>query len=171
MKNTRIFLIALLTLALNLAFSSCKKDEPTPEEPTPTDSTGTPPPAVDSTHMSWTALVGGNSFVVDTSSVDYTFESDHHVFAGQDSEGNTILMTLASLEPGSYNIDFDDAVILYSTATTTYSGGFDPDGTIVITHNENNMISGTFEAQLFDFSTASNLSVASGHFINLQYVP
>jgi hypothetical protein len=172
MKNFRVLFVLVTVLCMVTSISSCKKDDPDNNDPVaPIDTTGTGGNnTIDTTLMHWSATLEGTGFDGDTSSIAYTFEADHHNFVCQDEDGNTMTISLTDLAPGSYDIDFDN-IILYSTATATYTGGFNPQGTLTITKNADMRISGHFAAVLFDFGTADELNLTNGVFNNLSYAP
>lgn len=115
-------------------------------------------------------MVDGNAFSADTNSISYDYDEGAglHVFTAPDNSGHIITLMLSSLTPGTYEVDFDNSVI-YQNGLTVYTGAFNPQGQIVITKNQNNKISGTYHAELFDFGTAGEVSVTDGHFIHVPY--
>jgi hypothetical protein len=176
MKNLRILLLATFATVMFFSIPSCKKDDPTTDitNPNPTDTTGNNNgnnnPVSDSTLMHFSASVDGVAFSADTLGIVYTFDSalNLHVFTAPDNTGHIVTLMLNTLDEGTYDVDFDNSVI-YQTGTTVYTGAFNPQGQIVISKNENNKISGTFNAELFDFNTAGEVSVTNGHFNNLPF--
>lgn len=171
MKNLPYFFLLILSSMIVLTSPSCKKDsDDGDDKKAPTDTTGQNP-VQDSTKMQFWATVDGVSFQADTNSISHDFDADLglHVFTCPNNSGKIITLMLASLTPGTYDVDFDNSIVLYQNGTTVYSGAFNPEGQIVISKNQNNKISGTFHADLFDFGTAGEASVTDGHFINLAY--
>ncbi len=172
MKNLPYFALLVFTCLILVTAHSCKKDDQdNADENTPADTTGQNNPAQDSTHMKLSASVDGTTFAADTSSINYSYDDvlNLHVFTGPDNSGHIVTIMLSTLTAGTYDIDFDNAIVIYQNGTTVYTGANNPQGQIVISKNQNNTISGTFHAELFDFNTAGNVSVTDGHFINLHY--
>lgn len=171
------YLLLVVLLCLICCFPSCRPEDPNdPDNQVPitdtTDTTGNGNnPQIDSTQMLFSASVNGVAFAADTADISYQYDADLglHVFTAPDGEGHIVTLMLNSLAVGSYEVDFDNAIVNYQTGLTVYTGGFNPEGNVTITHNENNRISGTFNAELFDFGSAQDLSVTNGHFVNLSY--
>jgi hypothetical protein len=171
MKKLPYLFIVINCIMIVLTSPSCKKDkDDNTEDPIPTDTTGQNQ-VQDSTRMQFWATIDGTAFQADTNAISHEFDVDLgvHVFTCPNNSGKIVTLMLASLVPGTYDVDFDNSIVLYQNGTTVYSGAFNPQGQIVISKNQNNKISGTFDADLFDFGTGGEASVTDGHFINLQY--
>lgn len=173
MRHTSTFGILLTALIFISFLSSCKKENGDnsnqDNNPNNTDTTGNQGSPADSVYMLFTASVNGSGFEADTNMITHEFDEglNLHVITAPDGEGHVITIMLASLDPGTYEVDFDNSIVTYQNGLTVYSGGFNPEGQIVITHHENNTISGTFHASLFDFGTAQDAEVTNGHFIKI----
>lgn len=173
MKNLSVFLSISISILMLLFIQSCKKEKSNNENETNTLVEEPLTNALDTSQIGWIAAIDGSSFTADTSAIGHSYDADLdlHVFTGPDTGSKIITLFLRHLEPGTYDIDFDQTIVTYQYGTTLYSGGFNPQGTVTITKNENNTITGTFEADLFDFNTAGEVSVTSGIFNHLPFTP
>jgi hypothetical protein len=171
MRHHKPFITFLGILIFISLISSCKKEKPDPKDPNTeqTDTTGNNATAADSIYMLFTAQVNGVDFEADTNMISYEFDDalQLHVITAADGVGHIVTLMMSSLEPGTYDVDFDNNIVIYQNGLTIYNGGFNPEGQIVITHHEDNTISGTFHASLFNFDTAQDLELTSGHFIHI----
>lgn len=173
MSTNKSFITFLGILIFISILSSCKKEQENTPDDNPTggntDTTGTTGNPSDSIYMSLTAMADGAPFSADTTMLTHEFDSDLnlHVFTAPDSEGHIVTLMMASLELGTYEVDFDNNIVIYQSGLTIFNGGFNPDGQIIITHNDGNTISGTFHASLFNFDNAQDLELTSGHFIKI----
>jgi hypothetical protein len=156
----------LLPAALILStmmLGSCKKNEEDQEETSSNTET------LPSPNMSWTASTGEVSFSADTTSYSYAFDESLglHVLSASDDAGRVLTFMMANVDPGTYEVDFDSTIVIWTVGTNIYNGGFNPQGEIIITENANNRIRGTFEATLFSFTTASEVTLSNGAFNRL----
>lgn len=153
------YLIAGLFLS-TITLASCTKKDGDSEEETATPQTPVSP------SMSWNVNAGESAFVADTTSYSYSYDESLglHLMSASDNGGRTITFMMASIAPGSYEVDFDSTVVLWQSGTNIYNGGFNPQGEIIITENSENKIKGTFEATVFSFTTATEIDLTSGTF-------
>jgi hypothetical protein len=152
------------TLILStILLGSCKKKEEDQEQTTSTTETAASP------NMSWTASTGEVTFAADTTSYSYDYDESLglHVLSASDDAGRVLTFMMASIDPGTYEVDFDSTIVIWTVGTNIYNGGFNPQGEIIITENANNRIKGTFEATVFSFTTASEVSFSNGAFNRL----
>jgi hypothetical protein len=148
------------TMLVMFVFISCKKEEENQdEENTPTIEAPSP-------NMSWKMSTGEINFTADTTTYSYDFDAalGLHMLSASDVAGRSLTFMMASVEPGTYQVDFDSTIVIWQIGTNVYNGGFNPQGEIVITENTAGKIKGTFEATLFSFTTASEVEINSGTF-------
>lgn len=171
MRNLRLLFLLISSCLMVIMSQSCKPDTPDSAEELPLNTTGQNNQEIDSTQMRLSVLVDGTSFSADTTSINYSYddEFDMHVFTAPDNTGHIVSIMLSSLEEGTYEVDFDNAVIIYQSGTTVYNGGINPQGTLIISRNANSQISGSFHAELLDFNSGGELILTDGHFINLTF--
>ncbi len=167
MKDLKFIFPLLIATTLVMSFSSCKKDEKKNDP----SNTSEEVPTNESTHKKFTALVNGFAFTADTTLISYSFDtnSNLHVFSAPDSNGNVMKISLASLALNVYPVNFDFTIVSYQNGTILFDGANNPQGQVVITSNQNNKITGTFSATLFNFDTATSMSVMNGVFNNIPY--
>lgn len=167
MKYLKFIYLVLTAFLLVFTISSCKKDKNTDNSGDTTETTA----ANESTYRAFTATVNGIPFAADTSLISYSFDSNSnlHVFSAPDGLGNIMNISLATLLVNTHTVDFDNTIVTYQNGTLVFDGANNPQGTVVITSNQNNKISGTYSASLFNFNTATSANVASGVFNNIPY--
>lgn len=176
MNRLASYFLLIAGLGLLSLMGSCKKNDENAEEEN-TENTGQNGGGPDTTLVSdtsekyWYAYIDGETFVADTALITYVYDNalGLHLFQCEDPSGRVMYIYLTSLEPGTYPIDFDNAVN-YQSGNLLYTGGFNPQGSITITSNADNTVSGSFEAELFNFENAATISITGGMFGNLPYV-
>lgn len=159
MNRFKIKTLITTLLVLPLVFNACKKEENKQDDDVTT--TAAPSPI-----MSWKMSTGDINFTADTTTYNYVFDEElgMHVLSAADASGRNLTFMLASVEPGTYEVDFDSTIVIWQIGTNVYNGGFNPQGEINITENAGGKIRGTFEATVFSFTTASEVEINSGTF-------
>ena len=167
MKYLKFIFSVLTAFLLTLTIQSCKKDKNSDDSADTTETSTTN----ESTYKAFTATVNGFAFAADTSLISYSFDSNSnlHVFSAPDGLGNVMKISLATLLVNTHTVDFDNTIVTYQNGTIVFDGANNPQGVVVITSNQNNKISGTYSASLFNFDTATSTNVASGLFNNIPY--
>lgn len=141
------FFCLFLTVSLMV---SCAKDETSPEEEEP--------PVTNTGSFNWT-LSSGQNFTADSA---HCYSSITTIYAFKNGNSNSIEAALSSLGVGTYSFSpatgnsFD-----YTSGSTTYSG---VSGTLNITANAGNKLSGSFNVNL----SGGSLSSISGSFTDIQ---
>lgn len=140
-------LSTILAIAMMIFVSSCKKDDPAPEQPGPTPVPTTPP------YFTWTL----NSSTVTVADSSFCYPSINTIDAFKGGNANSLEIRLSSFAAGSYIVNAVTGNQLeYQSGTQVYTGT----GTVAITANEAKSVSGSFTCSL----NSNTLTSISGSF-------
>jgi hypothetical protein len=160
MKNLTFVLNALIISAL--LFSGCKKKDS--EEVTINTGGITITPV-----ESISATIGGNPFEVATI-IHQLLGKTTHVFIATSILGDVLTIRVNDLTPGTYDIDFDIPTITLYTGGYMYNQSPSATGSIVISTNSENRISGTFETAVNNIAkTGQTIEVTGGIITDVSY--
>ena len=184
MKKVTLFTVLFVFISCLAVLSSCTKDmdnsnwSPTQALPSDTidDNNDVPLDTIptDTSAFAWQSLViGDDAFIGDSTTFLHTYDSVSmlHIFNCTDSFGRTMSIRLPSLDPAEYLISFDNsAYISLTDDTLLFDSSFNPNGSIVITENSGNTISGQFQSDLNDNGISGQVrNLVNGVFNNVPY--
>jgi len=159
MKHNKTLLVTGITIFFTvLILSSCKKDKD--EDPIidiPINNT-----------ISLTAQTGASTYLA--AAWQHTMLDDIHVFTTQALDGRSIIIKMSDLSVGTRNFNFDDPAITYITGSIVFDAGNAANGSITISNNIGNRISGTFQCTLNNLTQlGTSIDITSGSFNALSY--
>lgn len=186
MKRTTTSLLLLFIAAMVLSLSSCLRDDdinnysptqalpeeqPVPQDSIPDDDDDNPQDTTDAgLDMNWFAnFTESPSFYGDSTTFTYAFDSLLllHEFACVDVLGRQMIISIESLAPGDYMLNFDTNIIRVIDDTAVYDGGATPSGLIVIADTSGGRINATFGGTLTSFNNGANLTISDGLLQNI----
>ncbi len=184
MKKFTLFTVLFAFASCLVVFSSCTKDadssnwSPTQALPSDThdDTTNVPndTASIDTNAFVWQSLIiGDDAFQGDSSTFQYAYDAVSllHIFSCYDSMGRVMTIRLPSLDPGEYTISFSNsAYISLEDNSVLFDTSFNPNGSVLITQNNNNRISAQFQSDLNDNGITGQVkSLVNGTLTNVPY--
>lgn len=149
--------LSIISLCLMILVGCKKKDEKADETTVPFNNT-----------VSLTAQTGSTQYTA--AAWQHELNGDVHVFSSQSLDGRSITIFMSDLSVGTRNFNFDDPAIVYTTGSIVFDAGNAANGSITITSNTNNRISGTFSCTLNNLTQiGASIEITNGAFNALSY--
>lgn len=160
MKNQKSFLyLNVILLSAFISVASCKKDKNEEETVVETPVNNT---------VSLTAQTGASTYTA--AAWQHTLVEGLHIFTSQSLDGRSITIKMSDLSVGTRNFNFDDPAITYTTGSIVFDAGNAANGSITISANSGDRITGSFYCTLNNITQlGTSIDIANGAFNALSY--